>query len=80
MKAFWELELSMGTQVIRHMDVVTVFHLKFLDEFIDIWQPYLFATELVKMCKLIMTLYRLKQALYVKNKILTKWLKKMRFI
>ncbi len=50
---------------IRHIDMVTAFFYRFLDEVIYTKQPHLFATKLDKVCKLIKALYGLKQALYV---------------
>ena len=45
---------------IRHMGVVMAFLYSFLEEVIYVEQPYLFATEFKKFCKLIKALYGLK--------------------
>ncbi len=62
------------------MDVVTAFLYGFLDEVIYVEQPHLFTTKLDKVCKLIKTLYWLKQALHVWYKTLVEFLKKLGFI
>ena len=63
-KCFFAVEIKRRYQI-RHMNVVTAFFYEFLDEVIYIKQPYLFATELDKVCKLIKALNKLKQALHV---------------
>lgn len=61
------------------MDVVTAFLYGFLNKVIYIKQPYLFITELNKVCKLIKALYRLKQATHVWYKTFVKFFKKLEF-
>lgn len=53
------MEVKCGYQI-RHIDIVMAFLYNFLDKVIYIKQPYLFATELKKICKLIKVLYGLK--------------------
>ncbi len=65
---------------IRHMDVVTVFLYRFLDEVIYIEQPHLFTTKPDEVCKLINALYGLKEALHILYKTLVEFLKKLGFV
>ena len=65
---------------IRHMDVVTAFLYRFLDEVIYIEQPHLFTTKPDEVCKLINALYGLKEALHILYKTLVESLKKLGFV
>ncbi len=66
--------------LIRHMNVVTAFLYRFLDQVIYIEQPHLFTTKLDKVCKLIKALYGLKRAPHVWYKPLVEFLKKLGFV
>ncbi len=65
---------------IRHMDVVTAFLYRFLDEVIYIKQPHLFTTKLDNVRKLMKALYEPKQALNVWYQTFVEFLKKLRFV
>ncbi len=78
-KCFLAVGVKHGYRI-RHGDVVMAFLCRFLDGIMNIKQPYLFVTELNKVCKLIKALNRLKQAPYIWYKTLVEFLKKLRFI